>query len=98
MTKTENFTSATTGTANDVQPGISGVVSTQGDAEDFTWEFQYSLDGGTTWTAMEDSAGNTSFTGSLSKQILAAPGPKVRVEITALGTATDINTNISLHG
>lgn len=96
MTKLENFTSATTGTAYDVRPGRPGVVTAQGDAEDFTWEFQYSLDGGTTWTALADAAGDTSFTGSVSKQILACPAPKIRAEVTALGAATDINILITL--
>lgn len=64
-------------------------VGTSGDAEDFTWSVQYTLDLGTTWSAYKDVLGDSVFTGSDGKvvQLLSETN---RVNLLTMGTATSV--------
>ena len=81
-----------TGLDSDPNPNVVLLV---GDQNDFTWELQASTDAGANYTAMTDANGDTSFTGAVPKEFIAAANTLYRVEITALGTATsiDLRTN-----
>jgi hypothetical protein len=69
----------------------SGVaVSTHGNAENFVWSIQKSLNNGTTWVAMKDALGATSFTGSGDFVLTPVGTALYRVIVTSLGTATSV--------
>jgi len=75
-------------------PKTRVAVITQGNAEDFDWQVEYSLDAGTTWTPYEDDNDTpNSFTGSKFKILLVGTASN-RVRITDLGTATSINIEL----
>ena len=53
-------------------------------AQNFTWEIQFSLDGGTTYTAYADGDGTTQFTGDGTKELRVAARTN-RVKIILIG-------------
>lgn len=69
-------------------------ITTQGVAgNDFTWEMQYSLDEGTTWTSYKDTNDASVFTGSQFKVMLVGTR-KNRFKLTSLGAATKVMVDI----
>ena len=54
--------------------------------QDFTWQIQFSLDNGTTYSAYADGDGTKTFTGDGSKELRVA-ARKNRVKIIAIGAA-----------
>lgn len=56
-------------------------------AQNFTWEIQYSLDAGTTYTAYADGDGTSRFTGDASKEIRLSAKTN-RVKIIAIGSTS----------
>ena len=70
-----------------LKTGGQFVGGCQGNAQDYTWEVQYSLGGG--WSAHKDAAGNSLFTGDDVKALTLLTD-KIRIEIKSLGTATSI--------
>ena len=54
-------------------------------AQNFTWQIQYSLDGGTTYSAYADGDGTKTFTGDGTKELRVAARHN-RVKIIAIGS------------
>lgn len=82
--------------------GDSVLVSTQGNADDYTWCIEFTLDDGANWSKTKDNLGESIFTGADSKHIIV-PSDKSRfgaedskrVTILTMGTATSITVVIS---
>ena len=68
--------------------GETSVVSTQGDKNDFVWTIEKSLDG-TNWQAVKID-GDTTLTGSEDIEFVAASFAIYRVNVSSMGTATEI--------
>ena len=56
-------------------------------AQNFTWQIQYSLDGGTTYSAYADGDGTKTFTGDGTKELRVAARTN-RVKIIAIGATS----------
>ena len=99
------LTSADTVDIPNIKHAASGetvIVTTQGDADDFTWNIEFSLNEGTAWKKYKDPAGETEFSGSDSKVVIvpseASPlGAEEikRVNIVDMGTATEVIVGLS---
>tara|TARA_R110001632_G_scaffold171075_1_gene290247 strand:- start:219 stop:497 length:279 start_codon:yes stop_codon:yes gene_type:complete len=81
----------TSATTHEFSGGNSEVfsVGTSGNAEDFTWSVEYTLDLGTTWSSYKDGLGDYLFTGSDSK-VVRLLSEKNRVNLTSMGSATSV--------
>jgi len=64
-------------------------VGTSGDAEDFTWSVQYTLDLGETWSSYKDNLGHHLFTGSDSKSVRLL-SENNRIYLISMGSATRV--------
>ena len=71
------------------RPNQMAAVAAQGNANDFTWQVEFSLDSGTTWSVYKDSSGVSLFTGADAKEIRAVSKTN-RVKLVNIGTATTV--------
>jgi hypothetical protein len=83
------FTTTASSNLTGIIAGELLIVGMSGDVEDFTWQVQYSLDGGVTFKPYKDAAAASTITGSDVREFRAISS-HARITVTSMGTATTI--------
>lgn len=71
--------------------GRPKVVILQGDNNDFEWSLEASTDGGGTWTAMTNGAGEDNYIGCKPMQFWECADVDYRVRVISMGSASNVH-------